>query len=135
MMIRKHEPRVPEGRRCHPAEHRPDYDYLLFGKDNFAADRAAAEKLMQSRLDPRRLALANRAFLRRAVRFLPGPGISQFLAGLAPSCLRDLAFREAVLPPWIPLHIAWPADPSRPARRPASFCDLRGRALAEVSIS
>jgi S-adenosyl methyltransferase len=52
---------------------------LLFGKDNFAADRAAAEKLMQSRLDPRRLALASRGFLRRTVRFLAQQGVSQFL--------------------------------------------------------
>jgi O-methyltransferase involved in polyketide biosynthesis len=55
------------------------YDYLLFGKDNFAADRAAAEQLMQSRLEPRRLALANRGFLFRAVRFLAGQGIAQYL--------------------------------------------------------
>ncbi|HLK76922.1 MAG TPA: SAM-dependent methyltransferase [Streptosporangiaceae bacterium] len=55
------------------------YDYLLDGKDNFAVDRAAAEKLMQSRLDPRRLSLANRAFLFRAVRFLAQQGIAQYL--------------------------------------------------------
>jgi len=55
------------------------YDYLLSGKDNFAADRAAAQRLMESRLDPRRIALANRGFLRRAVRFLAQQGVSQFL--------------------------------------------------------
>jgi hypothetical protein len=75
----KHEPRVPEGVDVtHPSVARI-YDYLLYGKDNFAADRAAAEKLMESRLDPRRLALANRGFLRRAVRFLAQQGISQYL--------------------------------------------------------
>src|SRR4249919_3814464 len=78
-MIRKHEPRVPEGVDVTRPSIARIYDYLLFGKDNFAADRAAAEKLMQSRLDPRRLALANRAFLCRAVRFLAGQGISQFV--------------------------------------------------------
>jgi len=78
-MIRKPEPRVPEGVDVTRPSIARIYDYLLFGKDNFAADRAAAEKLMQSRLDPRRLALANRAFLRRAVRFLAQQGISQFL--------------------------------------------------------
>ena len=79
MISRKHEPRVPEGVDVTRPSIARIYDYLLFGKDNFAADRAAAEKLMQSRLDPRRLALANRAFLLRAVRFLARQGISQFL--------------------------------------------------------
>ena len=78
-MTRKHEPRVAEGVDVTRPSIARIYDYLLFGKDNFAADRAAADKLMQSRLDPRRLALANRAFLRRAVRFLAREGISQFL--------------------------------------------------------
>jgi hypothetical protein len=61
----------------HPAR---VYDYLLGGKDNFAADRAAAEAGLRanpnSRIPPR----ANRAFLGRAVRYLAGEaGISQFL--------------------------------------------------------
>lgn len=74
-----YEPRVPEGVDVsHPSVARI-YDYLLFGKDNFAVDRAAAHKLMESRLDPRRLALANRGFLVRAVRFLADAGIDQFL--------------------------------------------------------
>jgi hypothetical protein len=79
MMIRKHEPRVPEGVDVTRPSIARIYDYLLFGKDNFAADRAAADKLMQSRLDPGRLALANRAFLCRAVRFLARQGVSQFV--------------------------------------------------------
>jgi hypothetical protein len=79
MMISKHELRVPEGVDVTRPSIARIYDYLLFGKDNFAADRAAADELMQSRLDPRRLALANRAFLRRAVRFVARQGISQFL--------------------------------------------------------
>jgi hypothetical protein len=63
--------------RPHPAR---VYDYLLGGKDNFAADRAAAEAGLQanpnSRIPPRE----NRAFLRRAVRYLASEaGISQFL--------------------------------------------------------
>lgn len=63
--------------RPHPAR---VYDYLLGGKDNFAADRAAAEAGLRanpnSRIPPR----ANRAFLGRAVRYLAGEaGISQFL--------------------------------------------------------
>jgi len=79
MVTRKYEPRVPEGVDVTRPSIARIYDYLLFGKDNFAADRAAADKLMESRLDPRRLALANRGFLRRAVRFLTRQGVSQFL--------------------------------------------------------
>ncbi len=79
MVARKHEPRVPEGVDSTRPSIARIYDYLLFGKDNFAADRAAADKLMQSRLDPRRLALANRGFLGRTVRFLARQGVSQFL--------------------------------------------------------
>jgi O-methyltransferase involved in polyketide biosynthesis len=79
MVTRKYEPRVPEGVDVTRPSIARIYDYLLFGKDNFAVDRAAAEKLMESRLDPRRLALANRGFLGRAVRFLARHGVSQFL--------------------------------------------------------
>ena len=76
---RKHEPRVPDGVDVTRPSVARIYDYLLYGKDNFAVDRAAAEKLMESRLDPRRLSLANRAFLRRAVGFLASEGIAQYL--------------------------------------------------------
>jgi SAM-dependent methyltransferase len=54
-------------------------DYLLDGKDNFAVDRAVAEELQSAGLEPRRLALANRAFVRRAVRTAAAHGVSQFL--------------------------------------------------------
>src|SRR5580658_315699 len=78
-MARKHEPRVPEGVDVTRPSIARIYDYLLYGKDNFAVDRAAAEHLMQSRLEPRRLSLANRGFLLRAVRFMAQHGISQYL--------------------------------------------------------
>jgi hypothetical protein len=56
------------------------YDYWLGGKDNFAADRAAAEQAIKNFPDIVRSARANRAFLTRAVRFLAGEaGIRQFL--------------------------------------------------------
>jgi len=55
-------------------------DYLLGGKDNFAADRKAAEAMIEAYPTMVELMLANRAFLRRAVRFLAGEaGIRQFL--------------------------------------------------------
>ena len=56
------------------------YDYWLGGKDNFAADRAAAEQAMQAYPDIVFSVRANRAFLARAVRYLAGEaGIRQFL--------------------------------------------------------
>ncbi|MEV0163606.1 SAM-dependent methyltransferase [Nonomuraea fuscirosea] len=55
------------------------YDYFLGGKDNFAADRAAAEKILEVAPELPAAARANRAFLGRAVRHLAGSGITQFL--------------------------------------------------------
>ncbi|WP_328710496.1 SAM-dependent methyltransferase [Microbispora hainanensis] len=56
------------------------YDYYLGGKDNFAADREAAERVIAAAPVTREIARANRAFLGRAVWFLAGEaGISQFL--------------------------------------------------------
>src|ERR1700689_3224578 len=56
------------------------YDYYLGGKDNFEADRTAAEQVLVRLPGQRRSALENRRFLRRAVGFLAGQaGIDQFL--------------------------------------------------------
>ncbi|WP_308168708.1 SAM-dependent methyltransferase [Nonomuraea sp. NEAU-A123] len=55
------------------------YDYFLDGKDNFAADRAAAEQILKLFPDTRESARANRAFLRRAVRHLVESGIEQIV--------------------------------------------------------
>jgi hypothetical protein len=56
------------------------YDYFLDGKDNFAADREAADKLIAMMPQLPLVARANRAFLRRAVRFLAAEqGIRQFI--------------------------------------------------------
>ena len=55
------------------------YDYWLGGQDNFAADRAAALKVEESAPGARLMAVENRRFLQRAVRFLAQSGISQFL--------------------------------------------------------
>ncbi|WP_189244261.1 SAM-dependent methyltransferase, partial [Planobispora rosea] len=43
------------------------YDYYLGGKDNFASDREAAEKVMELLPGVREMARSNRAFLSRAV--------------------------------------------------------------------
>ncbi len=55
------------------------YDYYLGGKDNFAADREAAEKVLQIFPDVAVGARANRRFLGRAVRFAAGMGIRQYV--------------------------------------------------------
>jgi hypothetical protein len=56
------------------------YDYWLGGKDNFAADRAAAEQAIAAYPDIVLSVRANRTFLARVVRYLAGEaGIRQFL--------------------------------------------------------
>src|SRR4249920_4046444 len=52
---------------AHPAR---VYDYWLGGKDNFAADREAAERVLAIAPGLRFRVKANRAFLARSVRFL-----------------------------------------------------------------
>ncbi|GLY72686.1 SAM-dependent methyltransferase [Actinoallomurus iriomotensis] len=54
-------------------------DYFLGGKDNFAVDRHAAEELLAIAPEIRAIAAETRSFLGRAVRFLAGQGIRQFL--------------------------------------------------------
>jgi len=52
----------------------------LGGKDNFEADRVAAEQVLAQIPGLRRAAVENRRFLRRVVRFLASEaGIDQFL--------------------------------------------------------
>jgi hypothetical protein len=55
------------------------YDYMLGGKDNFAADRELAERMLQ--IDPGlpRLARSNREFVAAVVARAAGAGITQFL--------------------------------------------------------
>src|SRR5688500_3711275 len=55
------------------------YDYYLGGKDNYQADRTAAEASLQAAPELRAIAQENRAFLRRAVRHLVESGVRQFL--------------------------------------------------------
>jgi hypothetical protein len=60
----------------HPAR---IYDYWLGGKDNFEADREAAEAGLLAFPELRDYAAGNRKFLTRAVAFLRDQGIRQFL--------------------------------------------------------
>ncbi|HEX6498283.1 MAG TPA: SAM-dependent methyltransferase [Micromonosporaceae bacterium] len=55
------------------------YDYLLGGSHNFAVDRAVAEQALSHMPQVATIARENRAFLRRAVRFLVAQGMRQFL--------------------------------------------------------
>jgi hypothetical protein len=87
---------------AHPARM---YDYYLGGTTHFAADREAAEEVLAVLPEGRDMAIANRAFLGRAVRFLAGHGISQFLdigtgipsPGSTSEVLRDIAHEARVV--------------------------------------
>ena len=56
------------------------YDHLLGGTDNYQVDREACEELLRLAPSSRQLALVNRAFLGRAVRYLAREqGVRRFL--------------------------------------------------------
>ncbi|WP_377271230.1 SAM-dependent methyltransferase [Peterkaempfera sp. SMS 1(5)a] len=55
------------------------YDYLLGGKDNFAADRAAAQTVLAAMPELPLTLRLNRQFLRSAVRWTARRGIRQYL--------------------------------------------------------
>jgi S-adenosyl methyltransferase len=55
------------------------YDYYLDGKDNFQVDRDAVAQIEAAMPEIRQLARENRAFLRRAVRYMARQGIQQFI--------------------------------------------------------
>ncbi|QBI56610.1 SAM-dependent methyltransferase [Streptomonospora litoralis] len=65
------DPTVPSSARL--------YDYFLAGKNNYAADREAAEKMLAVVPEIRMWARADRAFMRRAVDLMCAQGIDQFL--------------------------------------------------------
>jgi SAM-dependent methyltransferase len=55
------------------------YDYYLGGTHNFEVDREFARKVLALYPDGRRIGQANRAFLHRALRYLLGQGVRQFI--------------------------------------------------------
>ena len=55
------------------------YDYVLGGSHNFAVDRETAERVMAAGMVTAAVAIANRSFMRRAVRYMTEQGIDQFL--------------------------------------------------------
>lgn len=55
------------------------YDYWLGGKNNYPVDRDVAETILAMAPTTRECIQENRAFLRRAVRYVAGQGVEQFL--------------------------------------------------------
>jgi O-methyltransferase involved in polyketide biosynthesis len=55
------------------------WDYWLGGKDNFAADRELAQKLLEVHPPSARMARENRQFLGRAVGYVAARGVRQFI--------------------------------------------------------
>ena len=55
------------------------YSYWLREKDHYAADRAAADKILERFPEVANVARANRAFVTRAVHYLAQQGITQFI--------------------------------------------------------
>jgi SAM-dependent methyltransferase len=56
------------------------YDFQLGGKDNYAIDRAVGRQILELAPDAPTIARSNRAFLRRAVRYMiADAGIRQFI--------------------------------------------------------
>jgi S-adenosyl methyltransferase len=75
-------------------------DYFFGGKDNFAADREAAEQILKIAPEVRLLARENREYTARVVEFLAGEGIEQYISignGLPAECNTHGALR-AVAP-------------------------------------
>ena len=55
------------------------WDYWLGGKDNFAADRELAEKMLEVHPVSAQMARENREFLGRAVSYVAASGVRQFI--------------------------------------------------------
>jgi hypothetical protein len=55
------------------------YNFYLRGKDNFEADRQAAKQAVSVVPDSQKIAWSNRRFLLRAVKYMAGQGIDQFI--------------------------------------------------------
>lgn len=68
-----------DDRSLKPATAARMYDYYLGGVHNFPADRKAAEGIIAVHPSMPAAARANRAFLRRAVRYFAEAGVQQFL--------------------------------------------------------
>jgi len=93
---------------AHPAR---VWDYLLGGKDNFAADRTAGEQVLRIMPEMGLVARSGREFLARAVRFLAGEaGVRQFLELVSPGVTPLGHWRPGPVNvgalPWLPTYTA-----------------------------
>jgi hypothetical protein len=70
---------APEGIDLNRPSNARLYDYFLGGAHNFAVDRELAEMITKMTPNIGATMRANRAFLRRAVRYLVAAGVRQFL--------------------------------------------------------
>ncbi|MGH3252730.1 MAG: SAM-dependent methyltransferase [Trebonia sp.] len=111
------------------------YDYWLGGKDNFPADRRAAEAVRQLRPNVAEQALDNRRFQTRAVTYAANHGVRQFLdvgSGLPTSP----ATAKGGTPTWLATHEAAAAVVADPV---VAYADndpvavLHSRALLTMS--
>jgi SAM-dependent methyltransferase len=81
------------------------YDYWLGGKDNYEADRAAAEAVRAQRPNVAEQALDNKKFQTRAITYVASQGVRQFLdigSGLPTSPARE----GDAAPLWLATHEA-----------------------------
>src|SRR6202051_2695165 len=81
------------------------YDYWLGGKDNFEADRKAAEAVREGRPNVAEQAFNNKKLQTRAVSSVAGQGVRQFVdigSGLPTSPLQA----DGATPLWLATHEA-----------------------------
>jgi O-methyltransferase involved in polyketide biosynthesis len=81
------------------------YDYWLGGKDNFEADRKAAEAVREVRPNVAEQAFNNKKFQTRAVSYVAGQGVRQFVdigSGLPTSPVQA----DSATPLWLATHEA-----------------------------
>ena len=92
------------------------YDFFLGGKDNYAADRELAQKILAILPDAADVCRGNRNFLQRAVRFLADEaGLRQFLdigTGLPTTATSTRSPRKPHRTPGLPtstmIRSSWP---------------------------
>lgn len=109
------------------------YDFYLGGSHNFEVDREAARRAMEFMPGLPKIMQANRAFMRRAVRFAAGEGIDQFLdigSGIPTfGNVHEVAGRSRPAPAWCTWTTTrWRSRTARPSWPPRR----RGRVAGDL---